>query len=105
AVVNVKVTERPARAVRSRGPQDPNSSNPLNDFLRQYGFPEMPLPQQQQPQRGEGSGFVVSSDGYILTNAHVVRDASEIIVKLTDRREFQARLVGLDDRTDVAVIK
>jgi serine protease Do len=107
AVVNVKVTERPARAIRSRGPQEMDPANPLNDFLRQFGFPDMPGGQQQQPQpqRGEGSGFVVTSDGYILTNAHVVRDASEITVKLTDRREFKAKLVGLDDRTDVAVIK
>jgi serine protease Do len=104
AVVNVKVTERPARAIRSRGPQGPESDNPFEDFFRQFGVP-IPSPQQQQPQRGEGSGFVVSSDGYILTNAHVVRDASEITVKLTDRREFPAKLIGIDDRTDVAVIK
>jgi serine protease Do len=104
AVVNVKVTERPTRPVRMRG-QDPNSDNPFNDFFRQFGIPVPPQNQQQQPQRGEGSGFIVSNDGYIMTNAHVVRDASEIIVKLTDRREFPAKLIGLDDRTDVAVIK
>ena len=55
--------------------------------------------------RGQGSGFVVSADGLILTNAHVVRDASEVIVKLTDRREFKARVLGSDPKTDVAVLK
>jgi serine protease Do len=104
AVVNVKVTERPTRPVRMRGQQNQDPDNPFNDFFRQFGMP-IPPPQQQQPQRGEGSGFVVSSDGYIMTNAHVVRDASEIVVKLTDRREFPAKLIGIDDRTDVAVIK
>jgi serine protease Do len=105
AVVNVKVNQKP-RAMPSRSaPQDPDSDNPLNDFLRQFGFPNAPRGQQPLPQRGEGSGFIVSADGYILTNAHVVRDATDITVKLTDRREFPAKLIGLDDRTDVAVIK
>jgi len=116
AVVNVKVNEKP-RAMQSRAPRDDRNNDdddqgdPLGDFLRRFGFPNgagprgQQAPQQQQPQQGEGSGFVVTSDGYILTNAHVVRDASDITVKLTDRREYPAKLVGLDDRTDVAVIK
>jgi serine protease Do len=106
AVVNVKVTERPARPVRMRG-QSPESDNPIDEFFRQFGMPIPPGNQQQQPQpqHGEGSGFVVSSDGYIMTNAHVVKDASEIVVKLTDRREYPAKVIGLDERTDVAVIK
>jgi len=106
AVVNVKVNQRAARAVQSRAPRNPDPNDPL-DFLRQFGFPGNPrgAPQEQRPQAGEGSGFVVSQDGYILTNAHVVSDASDITVKLTDRREFPAKLVGLDKRTDVAVIK
>jgi serine protease Do len=54
---------------------------------------------------GQGSGFIVSPDGVILTNAHVVRDASEVTVKLTDRREFLAKVVGLDPATDVAVLR
>jgi serine protease Do len=109
AVVNVKVNQKAARSVRSRAaPQvDPDSNDPL-DFFRQFGLPTPRGggPQQQpRPSAGEGSGFVVSADGYIITNAHVVRDATDITVKLTDRREYPAKLIGLDDRTDVAVIK
>jgi serine protease Do len=55
--------------------------------------------------RGQGSGFIVSEDGVILTNAHVVRDAQEVVVKLTDRREFRAKVLGSDPKTDVAVLK
>ena len=57
------------------------------------------------PTRGQGSGFIVSADGVILTNAHVVRGAREVIVKLTDRREFPARVLGTDPKTDIAVLK
>ena len=60
---------------------------------------------QPPPVRGAGSGFIVSPDGYILTNAHVVANADEVTVRLTDRREFPAKVVGADERTDVAVIK
>ena len=62
-------------------------------------------PQQPQPARGVGSGFIVSPDGYIVTNAHVVDGASEVIVKLTDRREFTAKVIGADKRTDIALVK
>lgn len=55
--------------------------------------------------RGQGSGFIVSSDGVILTNAHVVRGAKEVTVKLNDRREFRAKVLGADPKTDVAVLK
>jgi serine protease Do len=58
-----------------------------------------------QPSQGMGSGFIVSNDGYIVTNAHVVDGASEVTVKLTDRREFTAKVVGSDKRTDIALIK
>jgi serine protease Do len=109
AVVNVKVNQK-ARSSRARNnaPQAPESANPLEEFLRQWGGGNLPrgaVPQQPRPSAGEGSGFVVSADGYIITNAHVVRDANDITVKLTDRREYPAKLIGLDDRTDVAVIK
>ena len=57
------------------------------------------------PSRGQGSGFIVSADGIILTNAHVVRDAKEVTVKLTDRREFVAKVLGFDTKTDIAVLK
>ena len=98
AVVNVSVVERgrPA-AVEEDGAEDP-----LHDFLRRFGAQPHGQP---PPARGEGSGFIVAGDGYILTNAHVVAEASEVTVRLTDRREFTAKVVGVDKRTDVAVIK
>ncbi len=106
AVVNVKVNQS-RRASQVRDSEESGPRSPLEDFLRQFGMPNMPRGGggQQQPARGEGSGFIVSADGYIMTNAHVVRGATDLVVKLTDRREFPAKLVGLDDRTDVAVIK
>jgi serine protease Do len=70
--------------------------------------PQGQMPRGQQrgvPVRGEGSGFIVSPDGIILTNAHVVRDANEVTVKLQDRREFRAKVLGSDPKTDVAVLK
>jgi serine protease Do len=110
AVVNVQVSSRP-QALQSRAPgqggQEIDPSDPFSEFLRRFGIPGSPRggQQPQVPSRGEGSGFIVTPDGYILTNAHVVRGATELIVKMTDRREFTAKLIGLDDRTDVAVIK
>ena len=65
----------------------------------------MPNPEHMPPSHGIGSGFIVSPDGYVLTNAHVVADASEVTVKLTDRREFAAKVIGVDKRSDVALIK
>jgi serine protease Do len=65
----------------------------------------MPPPRERGPARGMGSGFIVSADGLILTNAHVVADADEVTVKLTDKREFKAKVVGLDKLTDVAVLR
>lgn len=85
--------------------------NPLNDFFRQFGLPPGMFQRapggelRQAPVRGQGSGFIVSPDGLILTNAHVVRDAQTVAVKLTDRREFAARVLGADPKTDIAVLK
>jgi serine protease Do len=78
----------------------------MSEFLRgfQQRFGGLP-PQIQMPVRGEGSGFIVSPDGVILTNAHVVSDAEEVVVKLTDRREFIAKVLGSDKLTDIAVLK
>jgi serine protease Do len=71
-----------------------------------HGIPGLRLPQRgAQPFRGQGSGFIISADGLILTNAHVVRDAKQVTVKLSDRREFSARVVGSDPATDIAVLK
>jgi serine protease Do len=102
AVVNVRVDTRPqARESDRRIPP----GSPLDDFLRRFGIPELPVDPERIPRRGEGSGFIVSSDGYIMTNAHVVEGADEVIVTLWDRRELEAKVVGLDKRTDVAVLK
>ena len=85
-----------------------DQDDPFGDFFRHFGIPRGAIPQQPRnfaPVRGIGSGFIISADGYILTNAHVVANASKITVKLTDRREFEGKVIGVDERTDVAVIK
>ena len=120
AVVNISVVgtsrsmggedadDASARQGRQQAPQQIDPDDPFFQFFRQFG---LPMPGQgggQQPDtpvRGEGSGFIVSSDGVILTNAHVVRGAKEVTVKLTDRREFSAKVLGSDPKTDVAVLK
>ena len=84
-------------------PNTPNTTNGPRQAPRSNGRSQ-PLDETPQP-RGMGSGFVLSADGYIMTNAHVVEGADEIIVTLTDKREFKARLIGADKRTDVAVVK
>ncbi len=86
-------------------PQSPDlSGDPFFQFFR--GLPGSPFgPHGNMPFRGQGSGFIVSSDGLILTNAHVVRDAKEVTVKLSDRREFHAKVLGSDAATDIAVLK
>jgi len=105
AVVNVQVTEGRQRG--QRGGDDAAPNDPFGDFFRRFGIPNAPQQRNpnQPPAHGVGSGFIVSEDGYIMTNAHVVRDASEVVVKMTDRREYPAKVIGIDDRTDVAVIK
>jgi len=84
-----------------------SSGSPLLDpFFRRFFGPNLPIPEpEERPQRGMGSGFIVSENGYILTNNHVVEEADEIKVRLTDNREFDAELVGADPQTDVAVLK
>lgn len=111
AVVNISVTgmvkasnEGPVARRESR--EDPFGNDPFFEFFRR--FQPNAQSQQQQPDtvaRGQGSGFIVSADGIILTNAHVVRDAKEVMVKLTDRREFVAKVLGFDAKTDIAVLK
>jgi serine protease Do len=100
AVVNVSVRQDGRTAARRALPPGMDEDNPL---FRHFGAP-MP-PQGGPPARGEGSGFIVSADGVILTNAHVVDGADRVTVKLTDRREFEARVLGSDERSDVAVLK
>jgi len=103
AVVNVSVVSRRESRGGFQGPPGMSPDDPFYEFFRRFGIPtprgELP------PARGEGSGFIVSPDGYILTNAHVVDGASEVTVRLTDRREFTAKVIGSDKRTDIAVLK
>jgi serine protease Do len=105
AVVNVSVTEKAQRRGRQSSADD--ADDPVQEFFRRYGMPQVPQGRgyDPQPRQGEGSGFIVSADGYILTNAHVVADADEVTVRTTDRREYPAKIIGLDRRTDVAVLK
>ncbi len=107
-VVNISVTQNVHVESPFQGmPQD----EMMQEFLRRFGIPNMPgAPGQggEQPEyksKSLGSGFIISADGYILTNAHVVNEADEVIVKLTDKREFKAKIIGADKRTDVALLK
>ncbi len=110
SVVNVSVSR--TTPVAAQGPGNAQE-DPLQEFFRRFGQPgpQGRGPQGQGPQaepeiqRGLGSGFIISPDGIILTNAHVVAEATEITVKLTDRREFEAKVLGIDKRTDIAVLK
>jgi serine protease Do len=111
AVVNVSVIEKAQQVRRGGRFEDGDSQDQFEEFFRRFGIP---VPDQgpggrrgfEGPQRqGEGSGFIVSADGYILTNAHVVADADDVTVRMTDRREYPAKVIGVDRRTDVAVIK
>src|SRR5438876_556731 len=99
AVVNISVTKPVSAAAGELLPFDEN--DPLFGFFRHF---QLPVP-KQAPMRGVGSGFIVSPDGYILTNAHVVDGAKEVDVKLTDRREFTAKVVGTDRNSDIALLK
>lgn len=108
AVVNVSVN-----GTRKASAEMPQLPEEFREFFRGFGgggkgmpqFPRMPRDGQDAPMRGQGSGFIVSPDGYILTNAHVVENADSVTVRLTDRREFKAKVVGSDKQTDVAVLK
>ena len=98
AVVNVSTTSTAhGGSAQSPVPED----DPFYDFFRRFGPPQ---PRDYET-RSLGSGFIVSADGYILTNAHVVDMADDVTVKLNDKREFKAKVIGADKRTDVAVIK
>jgi serine protease Do len=100
AVVNISVVEKAPKM--GAGEPGEGGDDPLSQFFHHY---QLPGPGHAQPSHGIGSGFIITPDGYVLTNAHVVADASEVTVKLTDRREFPAKVVGVDKRSDVALIK
>ena len=112
AVVNIRTTEK-ARAGRTGA--GPEVDEDMLEFFRRFGIPLPGQPQNprrapQQPdgepqQRGVGSGFILNADGYVMTNAHVVEGADEVFVTLTDKREFKAKIIGSDKRTDVALVK
>ena len=106
AVVNISTTKVVKRSPESFPFVIPDEEE-MQEFFRRF-FPGprgRGGPLQEMPARGAGSGFIVSDDGYILTNAHVVQGADEVTVKLIDKRSFTATVVGTDNRTDVAVIK
>ncbi len=113
AVVNISTTapQEEETADNSRDvPQleIPNlpEDHPLNDLFRRFFGDQMPEgPQGLMPQSSLGSGFIVSKDGYVISNYHVVKGAGEIVVRLSDRRELKAEIVGSDPRTDIAVLK
>ena len=108
AVVNISSTQVPARkaVVRIPGlPEQPGSdNNPYLEFFKRFFQDRPELPGERQA-NSLGSGFILSPDGYILTNAHVAQDADKIIVRLSDQRERPAKLIGVDEMTDVALLK
>jgi serine protease Do len=110
AVVNISTKQSQNLAQRFHGFSIPDlpEDSPLQDFFRHF-FGEQgepgEVPEDDQQSRSLGSGFVISKDGYVLTNAHVVEGADEIIVRTSDRREFVASLVGADKRSDIALLK
>jgi serine protease Do len=120
AVVNIRTTERLKLGSRGNADGQPGEEE-MQEFLRRFFGGALPQPgnpggkgtprgRRQAPsdepvQRGVGSGFILSADGYVMTNAHVVDGADEVFVTLTDKREFKAKVLGADARTDVAVLK
>ncbi|MBU1691846.1 MAG: DegQ family serine endoprotease [Gammaproteobacteria bacterium] len=104
AVVNVSITQTVNH--EEMLPQIPNlpEGDPFFDFFRRFRPPHDGIPREFES-KSQGSGFIINADGYILTNAHVVDGADEVTVRLTDKREFKAKVIGKDRRTDVALIK
>jgi serine protease Do len=112
SVVNIRTLEK----VAPKGPQGNFNDQDMMEFFRRFGLPIPNAPRQAPPQnhgqtqpeeqpKGVGSGFILSSDGMVMTNAHVIEGADEVIVTLTDKREFKAKIIGADKRSDVAVVK
>ncbi len=104
AVVNVSITQTISQ--EEIFPQIPNlpENDPFFNFFRRFNPPHGGIPHEFES-KAMGSGFIISADGYILTNAHVVDGADEVTVRLTDKREFKAKVIGTDPTTDVALIK
>jgi serine protease Do len=105
AVVNIRVTQYGDRVRPDREMENPHGDEEIPEFWRRF-FDVPGNPGNGQPDRqGAGSGFVIEEDGYIMTNHHVVEGADQIIVRLADRREFEAELVGSDPLSDIALLK
>jgi len=102
AVVNISIAGTRKTANTERLPPGLGQGDPFGEFFRHFGVPRG---QGERPVRGQGSGFIVTADGTVLTNAHVIEGAEEVTVKLNDRREFRAKVIGMDKATDVAVLK
>ena len=100
AVVSIDVTQTVRRS--QRGPDLPEE---MEEFFRRFGQIPRRGPERDFEAQSAGSGFILSADGYIVTNAHVVDEASEVLVRLTDRREFKAKVIGADKRSDIALLK
>src|SRR5688500_17772668 len=110
SVVNIRTLERSRSRAAPGGEVDPN----VEEFFRRFGIPMPGRPDprrgprgdnEEPQQRGVGAGFILSADGLVMTNAHVVDGADEVLVTSTDKREFKARIIGNDKRTEVAVVK
>jgi serine protease Do len=111
-VVNISVTQVTRADVGGMPFPGMEGDEQMQEFFKRFGIPLMPgmpgqggSPQPDYKSQSLGSGFIITSDGYILTNAHVVNEADEVIVKLSDKREFKAKVIGVDRRTDVALVK
>jgi serine protease Do len=114
-VVNISVTQNVRTEAAAMAMPGMPDDEQLQEFFKRFGIPNMPgmpgspgqngTPPPDYKSQSLGSGFIISSDGYILTNAHVVSEADEVIVKLFDKREFKAKIIGADKRTDVALVK
>ncbi len=108
-VVNISATTNAHHTTGKKGMPAIPQDDPMYEFFKRFGIP-MPTPGDGDPsaeeeQRSMGSGFIISSDGYVMTNSHVVQGADEVVVTLQDRRSFKAKVVGIDRKTDVAVLK
>jgi len=112
SVVNIRTLEKVSARAGSGGASDED----LLEFFRKFGLPipnmpqkpprqKSPQPQDEEQPRGVGSGFILSADGLIMTNAHVVDGADEVMVTLTDNREYKAKIIGADKRSDIALVK
>ena len=104
AVVNITVSGTRKTGFSGTQDNEDEDDNPFSQFFRGMPFRFGPPP-SEVPMQGQGSGFIVGANGIVLTNAHVVQGASEVTVKLTDRREFRAKVLGADPATDIAVLR